>query len=155
MAKQEKAPSKALLLIRNQLKERIMEEFTRGDSPAPGPAAVSFAPETPTKKARNMEEALEKEEELYREARKEYETTGESLLAVARNHDLKYDDLRLHIRMYHPESHLMNIYARQTGEVTATVSRQIREIQKLGENTLRRMSEELDAELAKLGKSAS
>jgi len=155
MAQYDKAPTEAFLLLRKQLNARLREEFARENWTQPVPMPEKAMPDPLTQKAQARKDALAREEEKFREARMEYETTGASILAVARSHNLKYEDLRLHIRMYHPESNLLHIYARQSAEVTATVQRQISEIQRLGEGILRRMSEELSAELAKLGKKSS
>lgn len=155
MAQQEKIPSEAFLLLRKQLNARLREEFARENGTSSAQASQSTAPDPLEQRAKARKEALEQEEERFREARTEYETTEASILDVAKRHSLNYNQLRVHIRTYHPESHLLHVYACHTAEVARVVSRQISEIQRLGENVLRQMSEDLSAELAKLGKKSS
>lgn len=155
MAQQEKIPSEAFLSLRKQLNARLREKFAQKNGTSSAPASQSAVPDPLEQRAKARKEALEQEEERFREARTEYETTEASILDVAKRHGLNYNQLRVHIRTYHPESHLLHVYARHPAEVARVVSRQISEIQRLGENDLRQMSEDLSAELAKLGKKSS
>ena len=67
---------------------------------------------------------------------------------------MSYASLREFINRYHPESRLLHTYAKERKQVQDAVAEQVARVQKMGEDAIVRMSENLAREMAKLKKNA-
>ena len=93
---------------------------------------------------------LAQQEELYAEAREEYETSTESLLSIAKKHGLNYNNLRHFLQQHHPESALLHGYVKRTATLRTSLEAQIVSLQQTGEELLRQMREDLDQQLRRV-----
>ena len=89
-------------------------------------------------------------ETLYAVPRTEYETTSESLSAIADRHGVKYNNFRNHLRQYHPESYLLHTYAKQEASFRAELARQREQLDVLERTTLAQLKYSLEDALAKI-----
>ena len=106
------------------------------------------------KRLARQRERIAENEEKYRQARRAYENGEESLMKVAEQHEVSYASLREFINRYHPESRLLHTYAKERKQVQDAVAEQVARVQKMGEDAIVRMSENLAREMAKLKKNA-
>ena len=93
---------------------------------------------------------LAQQEEQYAKAREEYETSTESLLSIAKKHGLNYNNLRHFLQQHHPESALLHAYMKRTAELQKTLATQMATLQQTGDQLLRQLREDLDAQLSRL-----
>lgn len=91
-------------------------------------------------------------ETKFADARKEYETSCASLRSIAEKHGHIYNNFRYFLMQYHPESALLHAYVKQKMAVKEEIARQREALQKMEEDVLTRLQEELKAHLRKLGK---
>jgi len=70
MAQQDKTPTEAFLLLRKQLIARVREEFAKQNGLSSAPASQSAVPDPLEQRVKARKEALELEEERFREARR-------------------------------------------------------------------------------------
>ena len=89
-------------------------------------------------------------EERYAAARQEYETSSASLLSIAQKHGFTYHNLRNFLQQYHPESALLHAYSKRSGELQEQLAQQMAELQNTGNQLLKQMREELEAQLSRL-----
>ena len=93
---------------------------------------------------------LAQQETLYAKAREVYETSTESLLAIARRHGVNYNNLRHFLQQHHPESALLHAYVKRSAELQKALAAQMVTLQQTGDQLLRQLREDLDAQLSRL-----
>ena len=146
----DKTPSELFLKFRMELIEKHRQAFAQARPPEQ--TVQEKAPDRLTELIQLRKEQTEKEEQSFKQARLEYETTRSSQLTLAKKYELDYNAFREHILKFHPESHLLHVYAKRTQEVADYVTRQTEMLQSMGENILKMMSEDLEKALAKMDK---
>ena len=92
---------------------------------------------------------LAQQETLYAKAREVYETSTESLLAIARRHGVNYNNLRHFLQQHHPESALLHAYVKRSAELQKALAAQMVTLQQTGDQLLRQLREDLDAQLSR------
>ena len=94
--------------------------------------------------------SFQRREERFAAAREEYETSSASLLSIAQKHGLTYNNLRNHLRQYHPESALLHTYAKQSAKMQAALDEQMAALQQRGDEYLQQMRAELAGQMERL-----